>query len=91
MVRFAAADQFSTGSADHSLEQSVTGMAPDGSPNPPMVSVVIPTYCEADSIVRTLKGLRDALADWASEIIVVDDNSPDGTADVVEQARVARP
>ena len=51
------------------------------------ISVVVPTYCEADNLTelvdrvsRTLQVLEDAF-----EIIVVDDDSQDGTADVIQR------
>src|SRR5262249_19003338 len=44
------------------------------------VSVVLPTYNEAGNIVRLVGAiLAAAPAGWQPEIIVVDDNSPDGT------------
>lgn len=46
------------------------------------VSVVLPTYNEAGNIIILMQGLLDALGP-AVEIIVVDDASPDGTAQAV--------
>ena len=46
------------------------------------VSIVIPTLDEADCIHQTLSEIPAGLAD---EIIVVDANSPDGTADIVRK------
>ena len=48
---------------------------------PPTVSVVIPTYNEAESITPLVAGLAQHLgrAGITYEIIVVDDDSPDGT------------
>ena len=43
------------------------------------MSVIVPTYNEAENIEKTLRRLRDALAGLSHEIIVVDDDSPDGT------------
>ena len=47
-----------------------------------MVSVIIPAYNEAGSIKDVVRKIRAALdpADYAYEIIVVDDGSTDGTA-----------
>lgn len=45
--------------------------------------IVIPTYNEAESIGRLLDGLRRHVPE--AEIVVVDDGSPDGTADLVER------
>ena len=51
-----------------------------------MISVVLPTYNEARCIQEALRGaaaaLRKAGEDY--ELIVVDDSSPDGTADLAE-------
>ena len=49
------------------------------------VSIVLPTYNERDNICDLIDAIQDRLADsdWHGEILVVDDNSPDGTADVV--------
>lgn len=46
--------------------------------------VVIPTYDEAENIVTVLERVRAAAPDVA--VLVVDDGSPDGTADLAEAA-----
>ncbi len=67
--------------------------APSGSPGPPAhacrvscdvvrVLVVIPTYNEAANIEAVVRQVHAALPD--AGILVVDDGSPDGTADLVE-------
>ncbi len=50
-------------------------------------SIVIPTYNEADGIGKLLGALDATFREHGldGEIIVVDDNSPDGTGDVVER------
>jgi dolichol-phosphate mannosyltransferase len=45
----------------------------------PSVSVVLPTYNEAENIVDLIDAIERALAGYELEILVVDDNSPDGT------------
>ena len=47
------------------------------------VLLVTPTYLEADNIVEFLERARTAVPDI--DILVVDDNSPDGTADLAEK------
>ncbi len=49
------------------------------------VSVVLPTYNERDNIVPLVENLCQVLTDAGvdHQIVVVDDNSPDGTADLV--------
>jgi dolichol-phosphate mannosyltransferase len=46
--------------------------------------VVLPTYNEAESIEEVLRRTRTAVP--AASILVVDDGSPDGTADLAEKA-----
>jgi dolichol-phosphate mannosyltransferase len=49
----------------------------------PEVSVVVPTFNERDNVIALFRKLESALAGRAWEVIYVDDNSPDGTWDVV--------
>ncbi len=53
-------------------------------PPDPLVSVVIPTYNERESLVSLYPELCSALAAYPSELIIVDDGSPDGTADFAQ-------
>ena len=46
---------------------------------PVEVSVIVPTYNEVENLPVLLERLRSVLADTGHEIIVVDDDSPDGT------------
>ena len=46
------------------------------------VTVVVPTYDEAENLPLLVKGIRAALP--GARILVVDDNSADGTADVAD-------
>jgi dolichol-phosphate mannosyltransferase len=51
-------------------------------PSKAKLSVIIPTYNESQNIVRMLDSIAETLSPYhGAEIIVVDDNSPDGTAD----------
>jgi dolichol-phosphate mannosyltransferase len=54
----------------------------------PAVSIVLPTYNEAGSIVRLLREVLDVIdrERLDAELIVADDRSPDGTAALVRQA-----
>jgi dolichol-phosphate mannosyltransferase len=50
------------------------------------LSIVLPTYNESQNIARMLDSIADTIpADSAAEIIVVDDNSPDGTGDIASR------
>jgi dolichol-phosphate mannosyltransferase len=56
-----------------------------------VISVIVPTYNEAAAITPLVERLATSLAgrDW--ELVVVDDGSPDGTADIAERLAPARP
>jgi dolichol-phosphate mannosyltransferase len=49
--------------------------------------VVLPTYNEALTIERILRATREHLPE--ADVLVVDDSSPDGTAEIVEKVAVA--
>jgi dolichol-phosphate mannosyltransferase len=48
------------------------------------VIVVVPTYEEADNVGRFLAAVRTAVPQ--ADVLIVDDNSPDGTGELAEQA-----
>jgi dolichol-phosphate mannosyltransferase len=48
--------------------------------------IVLPTYNEAENIAEVLRRVRDAAP--AADVLVVDDSSPDGTADLAKEAGV---
>src|SRR6202045_2725842 len=49
----------------------------------PQLSVIVPTFNERDNVTTLFRRLETALAGIAWEVVFVDDNSPDGTWDVV--------
>lgn len=49
------------------------------------VSVIIPTFNESENICNVLDLIKKHLAKIKFETIVVDDNSPDGTGEIVEE------
>lgn len=50
------------------------------------VSVVLPSYNEAANIAEVIHRAQKALADYPNhQVIVVDDNSPDGTWEIVDE------
>ncbi|WP_240230600.1 glycosyltransferase family 2 protein [Devosia lacusdianchii] len=60
------------------VEQNVTF-------HPPQLAVIVPSYNERENIELLYEKVAIALGDVAWEMIVVDDNSPDGTAEVVNE------
>nr|WP_231703685.1 polyprenol monophosphomannose synthase [Arthrobacter sp. zg-Y179] len=50
---------------------------------------IIPTYNEIESLPITLKRLRDAVPD--SDVLIADDNSPDGTGGYADEAAANDP
>ena len=49
------------------------------------VSLIVPTYNERDNIADLVERLKACLAGRSWEVIFVDDDSPDGTAEVVRE------
>lgn len=58
-----------------------------------MISLVVPTYKERQNIEKLVErtGAALALTNEPYELIIVDDNSPDGTADEVRRLQATRP
>ncbi len=48
------------------------------------LSVILPTYNERDNIKPVLKEIFQLACDYILEILIVDDNSSDGTSDIVK-------
>lgn len=46
-----------------------------------MISIIIPTYNERENIAILIREIAKYIKNYSYEIIVVDDNSPDGTAE----------
>src|SRR5579875_3602233 len=61
------------------------------SPPPPALAIVTPTFKEAANVRPLLAKLDAAMGDEPFEVIFVDDNSPDGTADLVREIACTRP
>jgi len=55
------------------------------------LSLVVPTYNEAGNVALLVEKLENVLADIRWEVTFVDDNSPDGTADVVKDLGKSKP
>jgi dolichol-phosphate mannosyltransferase len=51
----------------------------------PELSVIVPTFNERDNVVALTERIAECLRDCAWELVYVDDDSPDGTAELVRQ------
>ena len=51
----------------------------------PQLSVIVPTFNERDNVITLFRRLEAALVGVAFEVVFVDDNSPDGTWQVVRK------
>lgn len=49
------------------------------------ISIVVPTYNESENIEKIIPLVNSALKNYNHEIVIVDDNSPDGTAEVAKK------
>src|SRR3989344_7275391 len=49
------------------------------------VSVVLPSYNERENIIEAIERISKSLGSRLKEIVIVDDNSPDGTWKLVEE------
>lgn len=62
-----------------------------GEPQQPSVSLIIPTFNELANVRPLLEILEAPLQAFDWEVIIVDDNSPDGTADEVRKLALTHP
>lgn len=58
-------------------------MTTDKAPLTPLVTIILPTYNEKGNIEKLIPALRSVMT-CPTEYLVVDDNSPDGTAQAVQ-------
>lgn len=64
---------------NEAIRPGVDGQAQEG----PELSVIVPTFNERDNVTVLYRRLEATLVNVAWEVVFVDDNSPDGTWDVV--------
>ena len=60
-------------------------MPKDQNQLPIEISVVVPTFNERDNVEKLIARIEQVLPDRKWEIIFIDDDSPDGTADLVRK------
>lgn len=54
-------------------------------PAAPVLAIVVPTFRERDNVAELVRRLDATLVDLPWEVVFVDDDSPDGTADAVRE------
>lgn len=64
---------------NEAIRPGIDGQAQEG----PELSVIVPTFNERDNVTVLYRRLEATLVNVAWEVVFVDDNSPDGTSDVV--------
>jgi len=57
----------------------------------PLITVVVPTYNERDNLLPLVRRLFTTLDPSSTELLIVDDDSPDGTADVAAELAASYP
>ncbi|MFM7027496.1 MAG: glycosyltransferase family 2 protein [Chakrabartia sp.] len=72
-------------------ENKANSEAHGQAPGPLELAVIVPTFNEMANVEPLLARLSKVLAGFAWEVIFVDDNSPDGTADHVRQLSLTDP
>ena len=71
---------------------AIHGNSTPCSPDPMIpVSIVLPTYNECENILGMIDDIGATLGAATFEVIVVDDNSPDGTSALVSHAADSLP
>jgi len=58
------------------------------------IFICIPTYNEADNIIALLEKLniiKKFIKNYQIKVVIVDDNSPDGTGDIIEKYKIDHP
>jgi len=60
-------------------------MGSDGGTQYSGLSIIVPTYNEAENIGELIERIETSLKGLDFEVIVVDDSSPDGTAEIAEE------
>ena len=56
-----------------------------------MISVIVPTYNEIENIEKLIFRVHEILSKYKYELIIVDDNSPDGTSDAAQRLSIDYP
>ena len=80
---------------DGSTRESISELGPQRPPQlerprpAPELSIVVPTFNERENIPRLVETVKAALPDVVWELIIVDDNSPDGTSETAKRIGAA--
>jgi dolichol-phosphate mannosyltransferase len=73
------------------VTNAAAGRAAERPPRPAELAIVVPTFNERANVLELARRLVAALDGIAFEVIVVDDDSPDGTAELVRELAARDP
>jgi dolichol-phosphate mannosyltransferase len=92
LIRFAGASGSSNAGVPPSLDQPTNNSERPKMSSPTAdLSIVVPTFNERENVAELVRRLTDCLSGVAWEVIFVDDDSPDGTADVIRGIALENP
>ena len=74
-----------------SLSDEALGCCLEGCPTLAKLSIIVPTYNEVESLPYLVDRVHACLFDLDYELVVVDDNSPDGTGALAEELAREKP
>jgi dolichol-phosphate mannosyltransferase len=73
------------GPLEHYLDDTIPSRMMDPLRSGPELAIIVPTFNERDNIAELIRRLVECLGDRSWEVVFVDDDSPDGTADLVRE------
>jgi dolichol-phosphate mannosyltransferase len=73
------------GPLEHYLDDTIPSRMMGPLRSGPELAIIVPTFNERDNIAELIRRLVECLGDRSWEVVFVDDDSPDGTADLVRE------
>jgi dolichol-phosphate mannosyltransferase len=73
------------GPLEHYLDDTIPTRVMAPLHSGPELAIIVPTFNERDNIAELIRRLMECLGDRSWEVVFVDDDSPDGTADLVRE------
>jgi dolichol-phosphate mannosyltransferase len=73
------------GPLEHYLDDTIPSRMMAALRSGPELAIIVPTFNERGNIAELIRRLNECLGDRSWEVVFVDDDSPDGTADLVRE------